>query len=228
MRTAAFSLVVGSALAVAPALVAQSLTPGSWTGTMALASGPQVVMIYRVTATGDSVTLTMQAVNGPEIPASIMELEKDRLIFTWGAEPLTTCRLQRRKDGSYAGKCTNPDGPVGDIAMIPPPTEDAAPEELGEDVLTTEDLLATRASNAYDAIQRLRPQWLRARGPARLGRVAVVRVFVDNQPVGGVDFLRSLDPNAVREVRLFSASEASMRWGGNVEGGVIHVSRRRG
>lgn len=223
--TRAIGVAVG--LGIAAPLHGQHLPTGTWSGSMTLAGGPEVPLVYTVTAAGDSVHLTMNAVGGPAIPLQVTERKGDRLTISWTAGTTTTCPLKRQKNGSYRGKCSNPDGTAAELVMIPPAAAADAPDPPDRNVLTTEDLVATQATNVYDAVQRLRPQWLRARGAARVGRVAVVRVIVDSDPVGGVAYLRQMEPVAVEEVRFYTASEASMRWGGDTEGGVLHVKRRR-
>jgi len=103
----------------------------------------------------------------------------------------------------------------------------ASVQSSTRNVLTREDLLATEEPDLRRAIERLRPQWLRARGAARVGTVLQVAVFVDDVRAGGVDFLTSLRVEGIQEVRFYTAAEATTRWGGDVAGGVIAVSRRR-
>ena len=103
----------------------------------------------------------------------------------------------------------------------------ASSQSSTRNLLTREDLLATEEPDLRRAIERLRPQWLRARGAARIGSVLQVAVFIDDVRAGGVDFLNSLRLEGIEEVRFYTAAEATTRWGGDVAGGVIAVSRRR-
>ena len=96
-------------------------------------------------------------------------------------------------------------------------------------VLTYEMLQDTQEPDLLRAIQQLRPQWLRARGAARIsGGSLTVSVFVDDVRRGGVDYLRSLRIEGVQEVQFFTGAEATTRWGTGVAGGVILVRLRRG
>lgn len=94
-------------------------------------------------------------------------------------------------------------------------------------VLTREQLLATQEGDLFSAIQQLRPQWLRARGAARISGVVEVIVYVDDIRRGGVENLRSIRLEGVERVQLLSATEATTRWGTDVAGGVISVTRMR-
>lgn len=90
--------------------------------------------------------------------------------------------------------------------------------------LTGERLIETRQSNLHDAIQSLRPRWLRARGAATFTGRSEIQVFLNGSPYGNIGSLSSIPLDAVRDVRFISASEAGSRYGtsaGNV--GVLLV-----
>lgn len=94
--------------------------------------------------------------------------------------------------------------------------------------LTAEQLMETGEDNLLDAIRRLRPQWLRVRGPSRspaLGPVEVA-VFVDDVRSGGASALSRIQIESVASVEFISATDATTRYGLNVAGGVISVRRR--
>lgn len=100
------------------------------------------------------------------------------------------------------------------------------------DVLTPAQIERVRAVNAYDAVERLKSNWLRLRGstqvPVGPGQLFIrenqILVYVDNQKLGGVEQLRAIEIAAVEYIRFFSPAEASSRWGMNHGGGVIFVS----
>ena len=97
-------------------------------------------------------------------------------------------------------------------------------------VITSEELNATGESNVYMAVQRLRPQWLRARprGQTRLaGAESGVVVYIDATRYGTLNSLQSLAISGIYEIRRYYASEATNRFGtGHVNGAiVIRMSR---
>lgn len=94
-------------------------------------------------------------------------------------------------------------------------------------LLTRDQLLATQEADLYGAIEQLRPQWLRARGAARISGRVEVAVFVDDVRRGDVDQLRTIRLEGVERVEFFTATEATTRWGTDVAGGVIAVTRGR-
>jgi hypothetical protein len=98
-------------------------------------------------------------------------------------------------------------------------------------VITRQELVDVQVANAYDAVQRLRPSFLRprtiaggtqtARGSTTVQDYAVV--FVDGIRKGGPDYLKTIPTSEVAEVRYLSAMDATTRYGMNVAAGVIDV-----
>ena len=91
-------------------------------------------------------------------------------------------------------------------------------------VITNAELISgVLDATVYDAVERLRPQWLRARG--RVG--SAPRVIWDNQPYQ-LDILRNMQPQDIDTLRFISAADATTRWGlGYPSGAIEVVSRRR-
>jgi hypothetical protein len=94
--------------------------------------------------------------------------------------------------------------------------------------LSHEDLAETSELTLYNAIQRLRPLWLRARGAASTRGPAPVIVYLNNVRAGGISFLHDIAVESVAEVSFISATDATTRWGVGVSGGVILVISRTG
>jgi hypothetical protein len=80
-------------------------------------------------------------------------------------------------------------------------------------VITGQQLIETRQSNLYAAIQVLRPAWLRSRGSASISSPSEVTLFVNEAPYGTVNNLSGIPIDAVLDVRYLSASEAGSRYG---------------
>lgn len=81
-------------------------------------------------------------------------------------------------------------------------------------MLTSEQLLATNETNPYNAVQRLKPAWLRPRGQTSVSAgTSVVTLFVDGSPRGDVSNLRSMNVNEIRDIEYLSASDAAFRFG---------------
>jgi hypothetical protein len=75
------------------------------------------------------------------------------------------------------------------------------------------------------AVQRLRPQWLRARprGQTRLaGAEAGIVVYIDATRYGSLNSLQSLAVGGIYEIQRYDASEATNRFGtGHTNGAIV-------
>lgn len=91
--------------------------------------------------------------------------------------------------------------------------------------LTAEEITAEHANTgtAYDAIARLRPNWLVARGVAASGSEYAV-VFVEGSQLGDLNSLRTIAAYHVAEARYYDITQAGARFGlRGGTGGVIEV-----
>lgn len=95
-------------------------------------------------------------------------------------------------------------------------------------VITGEQLVATNQSNLYQALQTLRPQWLRSRGTSSLSGPTEVMLFLNEAPYGTVNDLSSIPIDAVTDIRFLSASEAGSRYGTAAGNGGLLLVRTRG
>jgi hypothetical protein len=90
---------------------------------------------------------------------------------------------------------------------------------------------APDAANAYQIIQRLRPQMLRIRGLAspmdRTGESVQPKVYLDNVEYGTLGQLQNLNANQIREIRFVNSRDATTRWGTGHMGGVILILTKR-
>src|SRR5436309_1074580 len=76
-------------------------------------------------------------------------------------------------------------------------------------------------NNAYDAVARLRPNWLAPHGPTSSNPRAsdYAAVFVDGQFVGDVVALRSIPAYQVGAIRYYDVTQAGARFGIRAGGG---------
>ena len=106
----------------------------------------------------------------------------------------------------------------------------ARPARTLRDPITEADIARIGAASAYDAIMRLRANFLSNRGmnsflrPAESARPTV---FVDGMELGTVFELRSIPASHVREIRFLSGPEAMLRYGNGHMAGVILVTSKR-
>jgi outer membrane cobalamin receptor len=119
-----------------------------------------------------------------------------------------------------------------------------APDEAGggdSNRLTQEQLAGAQVETVFDAVRRLRPNWLRQRAVNSLqgGNTAgapisvggstpssEVVVYVDGARVGGPEVLRSIPANAAEAVEYLDGASATSRFGtGNVAGAIVITTR---
>jgi hypothetical protein len=206
---------------------AQTLAPGTWTGALKIAGASAIAVEYVVQSVGDSLAVTMKSARGPASPVTDLTIGERDLAFRWGG---FSCALQQKGGNKYEGTCSTSDGTSGELTLTAPKATRPSPPvstRRSRDLLTAEDLVATGASNLYDAIQKQHADWLRPRTPnSSIMFPPVVLVYLNGQPVGGVDFLRSIPVLGVATVEFYSASEATTRWGTSNTGGAISVTQR--
>jgi hypothetical protein len=113
----------------------------------------------------------------------------------------------------------------------PQTTAVSAPNRPRRDpnVITAEELAARPTLTARQAIEQLRPQFLRVRGTTTLGNAQsqdVIWVYVDGTRMGTLEVLNNIGVHEVREIRYLSPSEATNRYGtGHVQGAIL-VTRK--
>ena len=87
--------------------------------------------------------------------------------------------------------------------------------------LTAAEISASTARNAFEAVDLLRPQWLRTRGGSYLPVV-----YLDNTKYGEIDALRNIPAANVAEMQYMSSSDATTRFGTGHVGGAILVKTK--
>lgn len=96
------------------------------------------------------------------------------------------------------------------------------------DTLTGEQLIEARHTDLLEAVQNLRPTWIRGRGANSINSSSEVIVFLNGAPYGTVRDLRSIPVDAVVDVRFLSASEAGARYGTLAGSSGLLLVRTRG
>lgn len=111
-------------------------------------------------------------------------------------------------------------------ACAPAATSGTEPVSHNRNVVTPAELLATKATNLYVALQQVRPEFFRSRGVSsiRLATPDFPTVYLDRNALGDLESLRNIDINIVQEVRRLTPTEANIRLGRDFPGGVLLVS----
>lgn len=94
-------------------------------------------------------------------------------------------------------------------------------------VITAPELKSSRATNTYDAIRHMRPEFFRSResGSLMLFTVRKPVVAVNDSVAGGVEVLQAMPLNGVARIEYVSAWEAANRYGSGFGNGIVLVTK---
>jgi hypothetical protein len=97
-------------------------------------------------------------------------------------------------------------------------------------LITEEEVEASRAPTAFEVIQKLRANFLSYRGETSLNRnrsQPYPTVYVDGQEFGPLATLRNIPASQVSTIRLYRSWEATTKFGTGNMGGVIAITTRQ-
>jgi hypothetical protein len=114
----------------------------------------------------------------------------------------------------------------------PSDTPGGRPAPIRTNVLTAEEMANTHAdvNTAYDAVQRLRSNWLAPHGAASSNSTVsnYASVFVDGQAQGDVNALKGIPAYYVAEIRYYDVTQAGAKFGVRAgTTGAIEVSMKK-
>lgn len=129
------------------------------------------------------------------------------------------------------------DSPVGKwipsclllVAIACAPPRSGLPGGADSQIITEEEVDASRSTTAYEVIQKLRANFLSYRGETSLNRnqsQPFPTVYVDGMEFGPVASLRTIPASQVSSIRLYRSWEATTKFGTGKMGGVIAVTTR--
>ena len=97
-------------------------------------------------------------------------------------------------------------------------------------LITEDEIVASHAATAYDAIHKLRANFLSSRGKLTFYDEAspMPTVYVDEQRYGDFSLLTTIPAEVIATIRLYRAWDATTRYGMNNMGGVIAITTRQG
>ena len=95
-------------------------------------------------------------------------------------------------------------------------------------VITEDEIRSAQDASIYDVIAKLRPEYLRDRGPIALvgGARDVPTVFLNQQEYGPIAILRQVPASDIAEVRYYSGIDAVAKFGRAYGTGVIQLVSR--
>lgn len=122
------------------------------------------------------------------------------------------------------------------LASLPALMLACTPPRLGpgeianSQLITEEEIDASRAATAYDVIHKLRANFLSYRGETSLDKSKsqpYPTVYLDEQEYGPIGILRTIPASNIATIRLYRSWEATTKYGTGNMGGVIAITTRR-
>lgn len=100
--------------------------------------------------------------------------------------------------------------------------------DTNSEIITHDEIVASRASSAYDVIKKLHGNFFSYRGRTSFidSASAMPVVFVDDQAYGPISSLRNIPASEIDEIRLYRAWEAVLKYGSGLPGGAISIKSR--
>jgi hypothetical protein len=95
---------------------------------------------------------------------------------------------------------------------------------VDRELITREQIETNHFTTAYEAVESLHSNWLRAKGTDSFTTPTEVVVYVNENRVGGVDALRNISVHTITSIRHLDGVTASARWGVGHGQGVILVT----
>jgi hypothetical protein len=103
------------------------------------------------------------------------------------------------------------------------------------DVITAEEIdsVKGKGGNAYDAVETLRPRWLKVRDVfleagenGGIIKAEAPHVYLNDVDQGDVDYLKTIPAERVAELRWMSANQAASRYGPTNSPGIVVTLKR--
>jgi hypothetical protein len=97
-------------------------------------------------------------------------------------------------------------------------------------VITEDEIVASRATTAYEVIHKLRANFLTNRGETSFNRGQsnpYPTVYIDDQEFGPISTLSTIPAAQITMIRLYRVSEANARYGTHNLSGVIAIFTRQ-
>ena len=109
------------------------------------------------------------------------------------------------------------------------PPHNAIPGDYNASVISQAELMNSSTQTAYEAVRKLRPNFLNYQPQTSVRNVApgLPQVFVDEQFAGDLNLLNQLLVTQIESIRFYKPPEAMIKYGTDRTGGVISITTRR-
>lgn len=108
------------------------------------------------------------------------------------------------------------------------PTKPGRAAPQNRNVITADEIAKSNASNAYEAVERLRPAFFQTRGSQSIQNSAppTPMVYVDGMKYGTLQSLMTIPTVSIITIQYMNALDATQRFGIGNDGGAIVVSTK--
>jgi len=108
------------------------------------------------------------------------------------------------------------------------PTKSGRAAPQNRNLITADEIAKSNASNAYEAVERLRPSFFQTRGSQSIQNTAppTPMIYVDGMRYGTVQSLMSLPTISIISIQYMNALDATQRFGIGNDGGAILVTTK--
>ena len=106
----------------------------------------------------------------------------------------------------------------------------STPARGGANVILETEIGPSGATNAMEAIRRLRPSMLRGRGSVSMdvgSSADLIVVYVDGIKAGGLEALTPISAISIQEIRFLSAADATTRFGTGTPSGAVLITTKK-
>lgn len=121
--------------------------------------------------------------------------------------------------------------PLVAVVLACTPPQRHGPREMHDSrVISEDEIVASGAVTAYEAVQKLRANFLTYRGETSLTRSRsspYPTVYLDGQEFGPISVLRTIPAAQVSTIRLYRSWEGSAKYGPHYMSGIIEVNTRQ-
>ena len=109
------------------------------------------------------------------------------------------------------------------LGACSPKSARVAPQD--RNLITADEIAKSNATNAFEAVERLRPAFLRTRGSQSLQNQEppTPMVYIDGMRYGTLQTLATVPTIGIVSIRYLNAIEATQRYGFGNEGGAIMI-----
>jgi hypothetical protein len=122
LLTAVFGLALPLAASAQSTTAPARLAVGTWTGVVIPPNQEAVNVTYEVAYTADTLAIMLVAGDHGRFALNEIVVGETKLNFSFTPGPKVVCALSL-KDTGYAGECTDDDGNVVPMTMVPPAKE---------------------------------------------------------------------------------------------------------